>query len=805
MLENAMQQAETSQVTSVKEVGASKVETLRSAVNVKAYVDFAAMSKEGDLAIIGWVFDPEDQVQGFAILTERRRGVLEKRSYRVTPLVSGINRVTIDRVSRLDVAQAMSGQVEDRAGKHGFVLVVPRCEENASLAMAMPSGKYVILPFVPLRHRADIEPVLQQYWLHSGPQFLAALRHSLGSDHPLTQVAATLSGSVTSSALPTRQFAACDHGFIVDDRTLILNGWIAIRPDQMEVLELIGGGETQEISSRIRRYARPDLLPRFPWSTEEPLGFVCVLRKDKKWPQELRLKIRDRNGQVETIFTSARELAWPELSAAIGGYHGLAGHVIKLLSELQSSQDPEVSRENIGRLQREEFYSRYPNTPFNIEDPVRLIGAIDRAFPLDEEGVLIFGWKLFPMREPQSISIRGEEGEAVGLDGRFSPLIRNDVAQIHRPRFSEVQELCGFVCLAPMPTRRGEARVLCFDYGELGEVWLKVPTDTTNKSSLDLVKEVLGLVPAPRASLFDVFDNGLGRAIAALSTSGTRSSPNVVERQFGEAPSQPSVSVIVPLFGRFDFIRHQLAHFVGDPDFCDVDLIYVVDDPSITYMVQDMAISYYQLFELPFRVVWYGVNLGFAGANNVGAKLARAETLLLLNSDVIPKHPGWLGELHRSLLGLPEAGAVGPLLLFSDDSIQHAGMRPREDPVLPGFLLNIHPGKGQAWNGDQEPVEQPLLTGACIMLRTRDYLEAGGLDEGYLIGDFEDSDLCLALRKEGKRLWLVPAAALWHLERQSQNASEIVGSRQLLTFYNGWRYVKKIRSGEIASPDEAGG
>jgi GT2 family glycosyltransferase len=80
------------------------------------------------------------------------------------------------------------------------------------------------------------------------------------------------------------------------------------------------------------------------------------------------------------------------------------------------------------------------------------------------------------------------------------------------------------------------------------------------------------------------------------------------------------------------------------------------------------------------------------------------------------------------------------------------------------------------------------------------YLEMGGLDEGYVIGDFEDSDLCLALRKRGKRLWLVPEAKLWHLERQSQNLESISGYRQLLTLFNGWRFYRKIRDGKIADP-----
>ena len=90
------------------------------------------------------------------------------------------------------------------------------------------------------------------------------------------------------------------------------------------------------------------------------------------------------------------------------------------------------------------------------------------------------------------------------------------------------------------------------------------------------------------------------------------------------------------------------------------------------------------------------------------------------------------------------------------------------------------------------------------MLSKADYEAIGGFDEGYIIGDFEDSDLCLKLRKHGRTLWLIPAAKLWHLERQSQNLENIATYRQLLTLYNGWRYHKKILKGEIANPEESG-
>jgi len=51
--------------------------------------------------------------------------------------------------------------------------------------------------------------------------------------------------------------------------------------------------------------------------------------------------------------------------------------------------------------------------------------------------------------------------------------------------------------------------------------------------------------------------------------------------QFGTATVRPECTVIVPLYKRTDFLEHQLAQFVHDPEFREVtDLIYVLDSPE---------------------------------------------------------------------------------------------------------------------------------------------------------------------------------------------------------------------------------
>jgi len=90
-----------------------------------------------------------------------------------------------------------------------------------------------------------------------------------------------------------------------------------------------------------------------------------------------------------------------------------------------------------------------------------------------------------------------------------------------------------------------------------------------------------------------------------------------------------------------------------------------------------------------------------------------------------------------------------------------------------------------------EPQERECVTGACLLLSRDDFLQLGGLDENFILGDFEDSDLCMKARSHNMRVLLAEHVSLYHLERQSQTL--VTGQRwqQELTYYNCWQHSMK--------------
>jgi GT2 family glycosyltransferase len=271
----------------------------------------------------------------------------------------------------------------------------------------------------------------------------------------------------------------------------------------------------------------------------------------------------------------------------------------------------------------------------------------------------------------------------------------------------------------------------------------------------------------------------------------SRQAPEVI--QFGQRPSDPRVSVLIPLYRTLDFLRFQLAAFAVDRDLRESELIYVLDSPEQQRELEHFLRGLHLLYDLPVTLAVLSDNFGYAAANNAGAALARGQELLLLNSDVVPDRSGWLATLSQALAEDAAVGAVGAKLLFDDDSLQHAGLYFEKDPD--GIWYNRHYFKGypRDFAPACEPREVPALTGACLLLRRGTYERVGGLSEDYLIGDYEDSDLCLKLRGEGKTIRYEPAAELYHFERRSI-ARNTGYTRGVADAHNRWLHHQRWRA-----------
>jgi len=767
--------------------------------NIIHHIDGAVISDCGHLLVIGWLYDQSLRSVVPSILMQTLRNNSE---FKKVPLQDAYPDSSFIRLERPDVSNAV-GFIDSH--DHGFAIYIPNYNQAETLLFDLDGQSYKIT----LDIRKGSREVRRFLKKCATKELYQSLTNALGEVNYFTSLLEDLTFYNNNQY---QQFSHCDKAILLDNQWLIINGWVGSNKHEIESLRVYIDDLESSVRENIKHYIRPDLNSVFLKSSHEAMGYISVIdvSENKQAIEEIEILLSLKNGLRESYTKNIDSFDWHDINEYLIQNPQLYPILVQLINSLSDKAESRKNKGKIKDYQSKTFTSFIQGFPNNFDDPNRAILSIDKAYPLDDAGILLYGWMITPDTAPNEITVHNEYGECVSIKNKILPQRREDVAEIFKAKYSNVSSRCGFIVHVELPTLAGDVRALCLHYAERGDVWIKIPVERYLKPDVKLIKEMLSMIPHPNQInhyLYDMFENGLGLAIEKINQKRLANAESLLKninvRQFGVPVENPTTSIIVPLYGRCDFMRYQLARFSGDEDLIKSDIIYVVDDPAIIDETLALASRYQWIFDISFRVVTYEHNLGFAGANNVGSKFAQAKRLLLLNSDAIPKSQGWLRTLEVALDELPEAGAVGPLLQFGDGSIQHAGMHPRLEPQLPGFLINTHPGMGQYWDDQARgttPYEQPMLTAACIMLKTSHFQKLNGFDEGYIIGDFEDSDLCLSLRTKGLRLYVVPQAKLWHLERQSQTLGNVAGVRQLITLFNGWRYLKKIENGILIDP-----
>jgi GT2 family glycosyltransferase len=264
-------------------------------------------------------------------------------------------------------------------------------------------------------------------------------------------------------------------------------------------------------------------------------------------------------------------------------------------------------------------------------------------------------------------------------------------------------------------------------------------------------------------------------------------------RLFGEAVAKPTLSIIIPIYARYDFVQHQMAQFSLDNEFSQIEVIYVLDDPRISHEFFVTCSGVFEMFRLPFKVVFSSINLGFSGANNLGFRFATAEHVLFINSDILPVKPNWTSKLLTQFHELDNVGILGATLLYEDNTVQHRGMQFCKDPSHDGLWMNYHPQKGFPLSlcDDFAARQVPCVTGACMLMKKELFAQLEGFDVSYILGDFEDSDLCLRVSQLGYDIYVSGKVELFHLERLSQNLGMQKPWKHTLSMVNGLLHTSR--------------
>lgn len=188
-------------------------------------------------------------------------------------------------------------------------------------------------------------------------------------------------------------------------------------------------------------------------------------------------------------------------------------------------------------------------------------------------------------------------------------------------------------------------------------------------------------------------------------------------------------------------------------------------------------------------------NLGFAGGNNIGLKVATGEVVLFLNPDTIVE-PGALQALMDTLLSDDDIGAVGGMLTNADGTpVTSYGFFPTPwsmitTAFLPGrFLGKARKALGVIPPADEvEPYDVDYICGADLMVRRSILDQTGGMDAGYFMY-FEETDLCKRIHDKGFRILYEPRARIAHLEGGSFGSKLV--KRRMIFMKSSVRFFRR--------------
>ena len=171
----------------------------------------------------------------------------------------------------------------------------------------------------------------------------------------------------------------------------------------------------------------------------------------------------------------------------------------------------------------------------------------------------------------------------------------------------------------------------------------------------------------------------------------------------------------------------------------------------------------------------------FSQQSNRGAAHCTGDLLLFLNDDIVPIAPHWLDAL-RAPFARPEVGISGPLLLYPDESIQHAGMYLGFNGVAGHTQRGVRLPEGDYMLDASSPRNVSVLTGAALVTRRALFEELNGFDRQ--LGTYlQDVDYCLRVRNCDREIVYEPRALLFHMESVSmrEKAGEpVFGERRAL-------------------------
>lgn len=154
---------------------------------------------------------------------------------------------------------------------------------------------------------------------------------------------------------------------------------------------------------------------------------------------------------------------------------------------------------------------------------------------------------------------------------------------------------------------------------------------------------------------------------------------------------------------------------------------------------------------------------GFSENNNLALREARGRYCLIVNDDTLIRMP-LIDRLVADYSSLPaSAAAISPKIIFPDGRVQTCGRAPwTACRYLRHYLHMVDETKPSKWSMKEGLFQTWTLNGACFLIRTDVFREAGWFDERFVFTP-EDIALGQKLNEMGYTVWTDADVEITHL------------------------------------------
>ena len=242
--------------------------------------------------------------------------------------------------------------------------------------------------------------------------------------------------------------------------------------------------------------------------------------------------------------------------------------------------------------------------------------------------------------------------------------------------------------------------------------------------------------------------------------------------------TRPLVSIIIPMKDKAQLSDACVRSILDKTDYENYEIL-ILDNRSEQPETQKWFDTIQQV-DSRIRIINADFDFNWSKLNNFGMDNAKGEVYIFLNNDTVVISPDWLTRLSETALR-EDVGAVGPLLLYEDNTIQHAGIV----VGLNGWADHVF--KAASPVHESAIFTSPMInrnvlavTGACMALSKKTIEKIGRFNEAFIVCG-SDVEICLRAYEAGLFNVYNAQVRLYHMESKSRDAAAVPKTDSVLS------------------------